>query len=239
MSFHPLCLYSIASKYLDNLAWYFGSSPLSVDVSWEEGRGAGGSLEGLKERGEGEEWAGYSRHLSSVSLWAQRRGRRTCIEGNTHSHTSSHIFTACSSDWQQQTELRASTTERGRKRIGDKGGIHRGWRGEERERICPFFSLFKLSGSHKRNLPTTPSWTELALHPAMAVPVGHGNTVSLSSYSSHRWTILLWAFLTLLSQVWGFNLDTTHTLHKLGDHGTFFGFSLALHQQLTPEPQSW
>uniref|UniRef100_A0A8C4GPT4 Integrin alpha-7 n=1 Tax=Dicentrarchus labrax TaxID=13489 RepID=A0A8C4GPT4_DICLA len=39
--------------------------------------------------------------------------------------------------------------------------------------------------------------------------------------------------------LWGFNLDTTHTLHKLGDHGTFFGFSLALHQQLTPEPQSW
>uniref|UniRef100_A0A665UAR5 Integrin subunit alpha 7 n=1 Tax=Echeneis naucrates TaxID=173247 RepID=A0A665UAR5_ECHNA len=25
----------------------------------------------------------------------------------------------------------------------------------------------------------------------------------------------------------------------LGDRGTFFGFSLALHQQLTPEPQSW
>uniref|UniRef100_A0A7N6C3B0 Integrin subunit alpha 7 n=1 Tax=Anabas testudineus TaxID=64144 RepID=A0A7N6C3B0_ANATE len=42
-----------------------------------------------------------------------------------------------------------------------------------------------------------------------------------------------------LSQVWAFNLDTTHTLHKLGDRGTFFGFSLALHQQLTPEPQSW
>ncbi|KAM4613739.1 integrin alpha-7 [Polymixia lowei] len=39
--------------------------------------------------------------------------------------------------------------------------------------------------------------------------------------------------------VCGFNLDTTHTLHKLGDHGSFFGFSLALHQQLTPEPQSW
>uniref|UniRef100_A0A665UBR2 Integrin subunit alpha 7 n=1 Tax=Echeneis naucrates TaxID=173247 RepID=A0A665UBR2_ECHNA len=43
----------------------------------------------------------------------------------------------------------------------------------------------------------------------------------------------------LLPHVWGFNLDTTHTLHKLGDRGTFFGFSLALHQQLTPEPQSW
>uniref|UniRef100_A0A7N6F602 Integrin subunit alpha 7 n=1 Tax=Anabas testudineus TaxID=64144 RepID=A0A7N6F602_ANATE len=45
--------------------------------------------------------------------------------------------------------------------------------------------------------------------------------------------------LNLLCQVWAFNLDTTHTLHKLGDRGTFFGFSLALHQQLTPEPQSW
>ncbi|XP_036957799.1 integrin alpha-7 isoform X2 [Acanthopagrus latus] len=74
----------------------------------------------------------------------------------------------------------------------------------------------------------------------MAAPVGHGNTVSPSSCSSHPWTTtLLWALLTLLTQVWGFNLDTTHTLHKLGDHGTFFGFSLALHQQLTPEPQSW
>uniref|UniRef100_A0AAQ5Y7D7 Integrin alpha-2 domain-containing protein n=1 Tax=Amphiprion ocellaris TaxID=80972 RepID=A0AAQ5Y7D7_AMPOC len=42
-----------------------------------------------------------------------------------------------------------------------------------------------------------------------------------------------------VSFVWGFNLDTTHTLHKLGDQGTFFGFSLALHQHLTPDPQSW
>ncbi|CAK6952640.1 integrin alpha-7 isoform X1 [Scomber scombrus] len=73
----------------------------------------------------------------------------------------------------------------------------------------------------------------------MTAPEGHGNTVSLSSYSSHRWTYLLWALLTISSQVWGFNLDTTHTLHKFGDRGTFFGFSLALHQQLTPEPQSW
>ncbi|GAA6228042.1 integrin alpha-7 isoform X1 [Lates japonicus] len=74
----------------------------------------------------------------------------------------------------------------------------------------------------------------------MAAPVGHGNTVSLSSRSSHRWTtLLLWLLLTLFSQARGFNLDTTHTLHKFGDRGTFFGFSLALHQQLTPEPQSW
>uniref|UniRef100_A0A3B3ZNW2 Uncharacterized protein n=1 Tax=Periophthalmus magnuspinnatus TaxID=409849 RepID=A0A3B3ZNW2_9GOBI len=55
--------------------------------------------------------------------------------------------------------------------------------------------------------------------------------------SSLKWTIIF--FLTLLSQVQSFNLDTDHTLHKLGDRGTFFGFSLALHQQVTPEPQSW
>ncbi|XP_041837357.1 integrin alpha-7 isoform X2 [Melanotaenia boesemani] len=73
----------------------------------------------------------------------------------------------------------------------------------------------------------------------MAALMGHGNTVSLSSSSSHHWTIFLWGLLTLLIQVQCFNLDTTHTLHKLGDRGTFFGFSLALHQQLTPEPQSW
>nr|XP_057911232.1 integrin alpha-7 isoform X2 [Doryrhamphus excisus] len=52
-------------------------------------------------------------------------------------------------------------------------------------------------------------------------------------------TSVLWLLWTLLTHVWTFNLDTTHTLHKLGDRGTFFGFSLALHQQLTPEPQSW
>ncbi|XP_071778794.2 integrin alpha-7 [Centroberyx gerrardi] len=62
--------------------------------------------------------------------------------------------------------------------------------------------------------------------------------VSLSP-CSRRWCVSLWAVLTLLSSACGFNLDTTHTLHKLGDRGTFFGFSLALHQQLTPEPQSW
>uniref|UniRef100_A0A672IBE5 Integrin alpha-2 domain-containing protein n=1 Tax=Salarias fasciatus TaxID=181472 RepID=A0A672IBE5_SALFA len=70
----------------------------------------------------------------------------------------------------------------------------------------------------------------------MAAPVGHGNSVSLSSY---HWTTLIWTLLTLSSPARAFNLDTTHTLHKLGDRGTFFGFSLALHQQLTPESQSW
>ncbi|XP_030584543.1 integrin alpha-7 isoform X2 [Archocentrus centrarchus] len=73
----------------------------------------------------------------------------------------------------------------------------------------------------------------------MAAPEGHRNTAPFSSCSSQLWTTLMWGVLTLLSHVQGFNLDTTHTLHKLGDHGTFFGFSLALHQQRTPDTQSW
>ncbi|XP_063329451.1 integrin alpha-7 isoform X1 [Pelmatolapia mariae] len=73
----------------------------------------------------------------------------------------------------------------------------------------------------------------------MATLVGHGNPCPLSSHSSKLWTTFILGVLTLSSQVWGFNLDTTHTLHKLGDPGTFFGFSLALHQQRNPDPQSW
>ncbi|KAM4582392.1 integrin alpha-7 isoform 1-T1 [Fundulus diaphanus] len=73
----------------------------------------------------------------------------------------------------------------------------------------------------------------------MAALTGHGDTASLSSVSSHPWMFFLWALSTLSCQVCCFNLDTTHTLHKLGDQGTFFGFSVALHQQLNPEPQSW
>ncbi|CAJ1050448.1 integrin alpha-7 isoform X1 [Xyrichtys novacula] len=73
----------------------------------------------------------------------------------------------------------------------------------------------------------------------MAAFLGHRDTVPLLSRSSHPWTSLLCVLLTLISHVQGFNLDTRTTLHKLGDRGTFFGFSVALHQQLTPEPQSW
>uniref|UniRef100_A0AAX7V977 Integrin alpha-2 domain-containing protein n=1 Tax=Astatotilapia calliptera TaxID=8154 RepID=A0AAX7V977_ASTCA len=73
----------------------------------------------------------------------------------------------------------------------------------------------------------------------MAALVGHGNPCPLSSDSSKLWTTFILGVLTLSTQVWGFNLDTTHTLHKLGDPGTFFGFSLALHQQRNPDPQSW
>ncbi|KAM3878059.1 integrin alpha-7 [Diretmus argenteus] len=74
----------------------------------------------------------------------------------------------------------------------------------------------------------------------MAAAVGPGSTGCLSSPRRPGGVSSLWAVLTLCwGLAWGFNLDTTHTLHKLGEHGTFFGFSLALHQQLTPEPQSW
>lgn len=73
----------------------------------------------------------------------------------------------------------------------------------------------------------------------MAALMGHRNTFPLSSPSSHHWTFFLGAAFTVFSQVLCFNLDTTHTLHKLGDRGTFFGFSVALHQQLVPESQSW
>ncbi|KAM3933622.1 integrin alpha-7 isoform 3-T3 [Leptodactylus fuscus] len=37
----------------------------------------------------------------------------------------------------------------------------------------------------------------------------------------------------------GFNLDVTHTLVKDGDKGSLFGFSVALHKQLRPEPINW
>ncbi|XP_015258259.1 PREDICTED: integrin alpha-7 isoform X1 [Cyprinodon variegatus] len=73
----------------------------------------------------------------------------------------------------------------------------------------------------------------------MASLMGHGDLAFLSSVSPHPSMFLLWTLSSFLGQVYCFNLDTTHTLHKLGDRGTFFGFSVALHQQLTPEPQSW
>ncbi|XP_068123754.1 integrin alpha-7 isoform X1 [Hyperolius riggenbachi] len=54
-------------------------------------------------------------------------------------------------------------------------------------------------------------------------------------------TLLSLAWLSFLSRdrVSGFNLDVTHTLTKDGDKGSLFGFSVALHRQLKPEPISW
>ncbi|XP_056418158.1 integrin alpha-7 isoform X3 [Hyla sarda] len=52
-----------------------------------------------------------------------------------------------------------------------------------------------------------------------------------------------WAALLTLCQLMsggrGFNLDVTHTLAKDGDGGSLFGFSVALHKQLRPEPINW
>ncbi|XP_040281481.1 integrin alpha-7 isoform X1 [Bufo bufo] len=54
-----------------------------------------------------------------------------------------------------------------------------------------------------------------------------------------------WAALVTLchllsgGMVSGFNLDVTHTLVKDGDKGSLFGFSVALHKQLRPEPINW
>lgn len=66
----------------------------------------------------------------------------------THTHSSSsRIFTARSSDWQQQTELRASTTERGGQSAGDKEVIYRGQGKRDLLRICSFFStLWTIKG---------------------------------------------------------------------------------------------
>uniref|UniRef100_A0A673ZD38 Integrin subunit alpha 7 n=1 Tax=Salmo trutta TaxID=8032 RepID=A0A673ZD38_SALTR len=71
----------------------------------------------------------------------------------------------------------------------------------------------------------------------MAPHLRHGFSVSLSQ----RWCLLLHSLLlsVYFLTVAGFNLDTSMTLIKEGETGSFFGFSLALHQQLTPEPHSW
>ncbi|XP_068777553.1 integrin alpha-7 isoform X2 [Struthio camelus] len=47
-----------------------------------------------------------------------------------------------------------------------------------------------------------------------------------------------WLSLHLLGSA-AFNLDVTNTLLKDGDKGSLFGFSVALHRQLQPEPASW
>ncbi|XP_043939663.1 integrin alpha-7 isoform X2 [Protopterus annectens] len=49
---------------------------------------------------------------------------------------------------------------------------------------------------------------------------------------------VFWLFLQL-SLTAAFNLDVTNTIHKDGDKNTFFGFSVALHKQLSSEPRSW
>uniref|UniRef100_A0A8C8C5S3 Integrin alpha-2 domain-containing protein n=1 Tax=Oncorhynchus tshawytscha TaxID=74940 RepID=A0A8C8C5S3_ONCTS len=69
----------------------------------------------------------------------------------------------------------------------------------------------------------------------MAPHVVHG--VSLSQPWCLPLLLLLLSLYSLTAA--GFNLDTSMTLIKEGEKGSFFGFSVALHQQLTPEPHSW
>ncbi|XP_074709981.1 integrin alpha-7 isoform X6 [Strix uralensis] len=49
---------------------------------------------------------------------------------------------------------------------------------------------------------------------------------------------LPWLCLRLLATA-AFNLDATSTLLKDGDKGSLFGFAVALHRQLSPEPAGW
>ncbi|CAM9946124.1 unnamed protein product [Bubo scandiacus] len=49
---------------------------------------------------------------------------------------------------------------------------------------------------------------------------------------------LPWLSLRLLATA-AFNLDATSTLLKDGDKGSLFGFAVALHRQLSPEPAGW
>ncbi|XP_023651158.1 integrin alpha-7 isoform X1 [Paramormyrops kingsleyae] len=64
-------------------------------------------------------------------------------------------------------------------------------------------------------------------------------TASPSPGSLAGWLLPLAALLLSQPPASAFNLDTTHTLTKEGEEGSFFGFSLALHRQISPEPHSW
>lgn len=43
----------------------------------------------------------------------------------------------------------------------------------------------------------------------------------------------------LLPRTVAFNLDVMNALRKEGEPGSLFGFSVALHRQLQPQPRSW
>ncbi|KAM4701627.1 integrin alpha-7 isoform 2-T2 [Discoglossus pictus] len=53
------------------------------------------------------------------------------------------------------------------------------------------------------------------------------------------WGALLCLSLLAVRRINAFNLDITHTLQKDEEKGSLFGFSVALHRQLKPEPKSW
>uniref|UniRef100_A0A8C5M6P2 Integrin subunit alpha 7 n=1 Tax=Leptobrachium leishanense TaxID=445787 RepID=A0A8C5M6P2_9ANUR len=53
------------------------------------------------------------------------------------------------------------------------------------------------------------------------------------------WLILHYLSLMALDTICAFNLDVKNTIIKDGEKGSFFGFSVALHKQLKPQPISW
>ncbi|KAG7478239.1 hypothetical protein MATL_G00077890 [Megalops atlanticus] len=77
------------------------------------------------------------------------------------------------------------------------------------------------------------------LHLAMSLRPTLRGTASLSPGSPSCWLLTLCIALAFCPLGSGFNLDTTEIVPKEGEEGSFFGFSVALHKQLTPEPQSW
>lgn len=118
-------------------------------------------VEGLgeRERGEREEWAGYSRHLSSVSLLSTEEGEAHMYgEKRTRTRTSSrHIFTACSSEWQQQAEWEAALQgEGGRER--EREGRTQGRQPQRRDfkDLCIIVHF-----APQKDPPPLHGWTEL------------------------------------------------------------------------------
>ncbi|XP_036387353.1 integrin alpha-7 [Megalops cyprinoides] len=77
------------------------------------------------------------------------------------------------------------------------------------------------------------------LHLAMSLRPTPRGTASLLPGSPGCWLLTLCIALAFCPLGSGFNLDTTEIVAKEGEEGSFFGFSVALHKQLTPEPQSW
>ncbi|XP_063282280.1 integrin alpha-7 isoform X1 [Pelobates fuscus] len=53
------------------------------------------------------------------------------------------------------------------------------------------------------------------------------------------WLLLTYLSLLAIDTISAFNLDVKNTIIKDGEKGSFFGFSVALHKQLRPDPMSW
>lgn len=86
--------------------------------------------------------------------------------------------------------------------------------------------------------PPAEAWDELELQCPSIVPGCSLPSMSGALHAAPSCLRFLLLFL-LLASCSAFNLDVTETVLKYGDNGSFFGFSVALHQQLRPLPVSW